>query len=103
MRFCILSALTLLASGVGVAADFTYLHGNLADLSPNTGGTITYRSGRKIELKIPLRNIAIPYAGIVSVELGDVHTPAPDPLYKVWSLKKRFSGKGGDPGADGYV
>lgn len=94
MRPCILTALALLASSVAMAADFTYLHGNFADLLPNTGGTITYRSGRKIELKTPLRKIAIPYAGIVSVELGEVHAPAPDPLYKVWSLHKRFSGKG---------
>ncbi len=93
MRLRIFCAFALLA-GSTAAADFTYLHGNLADLLPNSGGTVSYRSGRKIELKTPLRKIAIPYAGIVSVELGDVHTPTPDPLYKVWSLKKRFSGKG---------
>ncbi len=71
MRLCFLSGLALLA-GSAAAADFTYLHGNLADLLPNSGGTISYRSGRKIELKTPIRKISIPYAGIVSAsELGE--------------------------------
>lgn len=90
MRLLILSLL----AGLAPAADFTYLHGNVTELSPNSGGTITYRSGKAILLKTDLHKIAIPFAKILNAELGEVHSPAPDPIYKVWSIKKRFSGKG---------
>lgn len=93
MRLLTLSALTVLASTLAVAADFTYLGGSLKVLLPASGGTLSYRSGKAIELKTPLHKIAIPYREILSAELGEVHTPVPDPLYKVWSLHKRFANR----------
>jgi hypothetical protein len=84
----------VLLAGSAVASDFTYLSGTVEALSPNSGGTISYSSGKAIQLKTSQQKVAIPYTEIVKAELGDVHTPAPDPIYKVWSLHKRFAPKG---------
>jgi hypothetical protein len=98
MRLFTFSALTVLAGSLALAADgprgFTYLSGNVSELSPNSSGTLSYSDGKKIQLRTPQHALAIPYAAITSVDLGEVHSPAPDPIYKVWSLHKRLSTKG---------
>jgi hypothetical protein len=93
MRLLILSVFALVA-GSAAASDFTYLSGTVPALTPNSGGKLTYSSGKAIQLRTSDQKVAIPYNDIVRVELGEVHTPAPDPIYKVWSLHKRFSPKG---------
>jgi hypothetical protein len=94
MRYLALSVLIVVASSVAVASEFTYLEGSVTMLSPRSGGTISYSTGKSIELKTALHKVAIPYVTITNAELGEVHTPAPDPVYKVWSLHKRFVPKG---------
>ena len=94
MRLLTLSAFTLVAGSLAAAADFTYVSGSLSILTPNSGGTLLYSTGKQIELKTPLHKVAIPFATISKAELGEVHTPTPEPVYKIWSLRKRFANKG---------
>jgi hypothetical protein len=95
MRFLTLSTLTILTGGLLAAADstiVTYIDGNVAGLSPNTGATLYLNNPQSLELKTTLHNVKIPYAQISKAELGSVtpHTPEPEPLYKVWALPKRL-------------
>ena len=95
MRFLTLPTLTILAGGLLAAADsatVTYIDGNVAELSPSTGATLYLNNPQSMELKTPLHKVQIPYAQISKAELGSVmvHTPDPEPLYKVWALPKRF-------------
>jgi len=95
MRFLTFSTLTILTGGLLAAADsatVTYIDGNVAGLSPNSGATLYLNNPHTMELKTALHNIQIPYAQISKAELGVIvpHTPDPEPLYKVWALPKRL-------------
>ena len=95
MRFLTLPTLTLLAGGLLAAADtatVTYIDGNVADLSPNTGATLNLKNPQSLELRTPLHSVQVPYGQISKAELGSVqvHTSEPEPLYKVWALPKRL-------------
>ncbi len=95
MRFLTLPILTILTGGLLAAADsatVTYIDGNVAGLSPSTGATLYMNNPQSMELKTPLHSVQIPYNQISKAELGSVmvHTPDPEPLYKVWALPKRL-------------
>jgi hypothetical protein len=95
MRFLTLPTLTILAGGLLAAADsatVTYIDGNVAELSPNSGATLYLNNSQSMELKTPLHKVQIPYAQISKAELGSViaQTADPEPLYKVWALPKRL-------------
>ena len=80
MRFLTLPTLTILAGGLLAAADsatVTYIDGNVADLSPNSGATLYLNNPQSMELKTPLHKVQIPYGQISKAELGSVmvHTP----------------------------
>ena len=95
MRFLTLPTLTILACGLLAAADsatVTYIDGNVAELTPNSGATLYLNNSQSMELKTPLHKVQIPYAQISKAELGSVlvHTADPKPLYKVWELPKRL-------------
>ena len=95
MRFLTLPTLTILAGGLLAAADstaVTYIDGNVAELSPSTPATLYMSNPQSMELKTPLHTVQIPYAQISKAEAGSVtvHTPEPEPLYKVWALPKRL-------------
>ena len=95
MRFLILPTLTILTGGLLAAADpanVTYIDGNIADLSPNSGATLNMNNPQSMELETPLHKVKIPYSQISNTEMGKlvVHAPAPEPLYKVWTLPKRL-------------
>jgi hypothetical protein len=95
MRFLTLPTLTILAGGLLAAADsatVTYIDGNVAELSPNSGATLYLNNSQSMELKTPLHKVQIPYGQISKAELGSamVHTADPEPLYKVWALPKRL-------------
>jgi hypothetical protein len=95
MRFLTLPTLTILAGGLLAAADsatVTYIDGNVAELSPNSGATLYLNNSQSMELKTPLHKVEIPYKQISKAELGSVmvHTADPEPLYKVWTLPKRL-------------
>jgi hypothetical protein len=95
MRFLTLTSLTVLAGGLLAAADpssVTYVSGNIADWSPNTGATLYMTNAKTMELRAPLHTVQVPYSQISKAELGAIqsHTPESDALYKVWNLPKRF-------------
>ena len=95
MRFLTVPTLTILAGGLLAAADsatVTYIDGNVAELTPNSGATLYMTNPQTLELKTPLHKIQIPYAQISKAEVGSVmvHTADPEPLYKVWALPKRL-------------
>jgi len=95
MRFLTLPILTILAAGLLAAADsatVTYIDGNVAELSPSTGATLYMNNPQSMELKTPLHKVQIPYNQISKAELSAVmvHTPDPEPAYKVWALPKRL-------------
>lgn len=95
MRFLTLPTLTILAGGLLAAADsatVTYIDGNVADLTPNSGATLNMNNPQTMELKTPLHKVQIPYSQISKAEVGSVmvHTADPEPLYKVWALPKRL-------------
>jgi hypothetical protein len=95
MRFLTIPTLTILAGGLLAAADsatVTYIDGNVAELSANSGATLYMNNSQSMELKTPLHKVEIPYKQISKAELGSVlvHTADPEPLYKVWALPKRL-------------
>ena len=56
MRFLTLPTLTILAGGLLAAADsatVTYIDGNVAELSPNSGATLYLNNPQSMELRRP--------------------------------------------------
>jgi hypothetical protein len=96
MRITSLAILSL-AALTAVFADSrpettTYVDGNLAGVSPNTGGTLMFSDDKAMYLHTGLETVAVPYSGISNAELGAVKETSHDvPLYKVWALHKRFA------------
>jgi len=92
-----LTLLAILATAAAFAASnsetATYVDGNVAGVSPNTGGTLTFSDEKAMIFRTGLSNVPVPYSGISNVELGAVKETSHDvPFYKVWQLHKRFSG-----------
>lgn len=97
-RFTCLAAFVLLTGGAAFSATqsetTTYVDGNLTGVSPNTGGTLLFSDDKAMYFRTGLATVAIPYAGVTKAELGATKVNSHDvPLYKVWSLHKRFTGK----------
>ena len=93
-RLITLAVLTSAAAFAASKAETTtYVDGNVAGVTPNTGGTLLLSEDKAMYFRTGLANVAVPYAGISKVELGAVkETSHAVPLYKVWALHKRFSG-----------
>lgn len=96
MRFPTFAALITVGCGLVAAADgpqpVTYVRGNLDGLSPNTGATVDVSGSKAIALHNGTVKVEVPYAAISRAELSqptEVATES-EPLYKVWSLHKRF-------------
>jgi hypothetical protein len=76
------------------AESTTYVDGNLIGISPNTGGTLTLSDDKALSFRTGLGDVDIPYASINKAALGATKVHSENaPLYKVWSLHKRFVGK----------
>jgi hypothetical protein len=96
MRFPTLTTLITLACGLAVAAEgpqpVTYISGNLDGLAPNTGATVDVSGSKAIALNNGAVKVEVPYAAISRAELGQPTevTTESEPLYKVWTLHKRF-------------
>jgi hypothetical protein len=96
MRTLSFAAVSLLACAAAFGATrpetATYVDGNIASVSPNSGGTLTFSEDSAINFKTGSETVSIPYAGISKTEVGatKVHSHSV-PMYKVWSLQKRFS------------
>lgn len=93
-----LAALTVAATTAAPAASrsetTTYVDGNIAGVSPNTGGTLVLSDEKAMSFRTGLSTVAIPWASVTHVELGATKETSHDvPVYKVWALHKRFGGK----------
>src|SRR5712692_5284630 len=98
MRTISFVALSLLTLGAAFGAPrqetATYVDGNIASVSTNAGGTLTFSDDTAMYFKTGSETIPVPYAGISKTELGVTKVHSQNvPLYKVWSLQKRFSEK----------
>ncbi|MGD1097736.1 MAG: hypothetical protein ABSB35_37830 [Bryobacteraceae bacterium] len=98
MRTPSLLALGLLAGAAAFGATpweaTTYVDGNVKDLPPNTGGTLQFPDDKTMYFNAGAKSIPVPYASIDKADLGPTKTHSRDiPLYKIWALPKRFTGK----------
>lgn len=89
-----LAAWTVLACMTAFAASqaetTTYVDGNLAGVSPNTGGTLLFSDDKSMVFRTGLATIAVPYASITKSELGATRTNSHDvAFYKVWARHKK--------------
>src|SRR5579863_4935309 len=81
MRLLTLLSLPVVTCGLALAAQgpegFTYVDGNVTELTANTGGTVSFASDKAVELKTGSNKVEIPYASISKAELGitKVHSP----------------------------
>jgi hypothetical protein len=96
MRTLSFAAVSLLACGAAFGATrpetATYVDGNIASVSPNSGGTLTFSDDSAMNFKAGSETVSIPYAGISKTEAGATKVHSHNvPMYKVWSLQKRFS------------
>ncbi len=98
-RFTSLLGLGILACGAALAASqpqaTTYVGGNLTGVAPNSGGTLTFSDDKSIYFRAGQATVPVPYESITKAELGAVKTRPrkhEDPIYKVWTLQKRFTG-----------
>jgi hypothetical protein len=93
-RFVLLAVLTSAAALAASRAETTtYVDGNLAGVSPNTGGTLLFNDEKSMSFRTGLTSVAVPYSGISNVELGAVKETSHNvPVYKVWALHKRLTG-----------
>lgn len=89
-----LAAWTVLACATAFAASraetSTYVDGNLAGVSPNTGGTLLFSDDNTLVFRTGLTSVSIPYAAVTRSELGATReTSHGKPAYKVWARKKK--------------
>ncbi len=91
MRRTIL-VLPLLATAFAYAGSHsestTYIDGNLAGVTPNSGATLTVSDDKQIVLRTGLANVTVPIERISHAELGAVKEGSHEaPFYKFWSRK----------------
>lgn len=85
-------AIMALAGGAALADSraetTTYVDGNLTNVSPNSGGTLT-SDDKAIHLRTGLENLDVPYTNVSHAELGAVIENSHDvPFYKIWAHKR---------------
>jgi hypothetical protein len=80
------------AFGASRSTAAIYVDGNITGVSPNTAGTLMLTDGTSMYLKTGTATVPVPYTGISKTGLGvtKAHSHMV-PMYKVWSLQKRFS------------
>ena len=88
------AALTVLACGTAFAASraetTTYVDGNIAGVSPNTGGTLVVSDDKELVFRTGLTSIAVPYTAVTKSELGATReTSHGGPAYKIWARRKK--------------
>ena len=90
---CILS-LSLVCAATAFAASraetTTYVDGNLAGVSPNTGGTLLFSDEKAMYFRTGLATVSVPYSAITRSELGATREISHGaPIYKVWARHKK--------------
>jgi hypothetical protein len=93
MKKCILS-FTLVCAATAFAASraetTTYVDGNIAGVSPNTGGTLLFSDEKAMSFRTGLATVSVPYAAITRSELGATREISHGaPIYKVWARHKK--------------
>ncbi len=93
MKKCILS-FTLVSAATAFTASraetTTYVDGNLAGVSPNTGGTLVFSDEKAMSFRTGLATVSVPYAAITRSELGATREISHGaPVYKVWARHKK--------------
>jgi hypothetical protein len=88
------AAWTVLACATAFAASkaetTTYVDGNLAGFSANTGGTLVFSDDKTLVFRTGLATVNVPYDSITKSELGATReTSHGKPLYKVWARHKK--------------
>jgi hypothetical protein len=88
------AAWTVLACATAFAASrsetTTYVDGNLAGVSPNTGGTLVFSDDKSMVFRTGLATVTVPYSAITKSELGATRTTSHDTaIYKVWARHKK--------------
>jgi len=86
-----LAAWTVLACATAFAASraetTTYVDGNLAGVSPNTGGTLLFSDDKTLVFRTGLTTISVPYTAVTKSELGATRETSHGG--KIWSRKKK--------------
>jgi hypothetical protein len=88
------AAWTVLACATVFAASrsetTTYVDGNLAGVSPNTGGTLVVSDEKTLVFRTGLTSISVPYTAVTRSELGATReTTHGGPAYKIWARHKK--------------
>jgi hypothetical protein len=84
--------LSAVALGAGDPRTVTYVSGDLEGVAPQSGAVLDVTGARSLSLRVGEKAFEVPYSSISSAEAGDITTLDTDePLYKVWSLHKRFA------------
>jgi hypothetical protein len=95
MRISSLLTLGIVACGAALASSepTTYVSGDLTGVKPNSGGTLSMTDDKELYFRTAQTSVPVAYDSISKVELGAIKSrPRPhDPVYKVWSIQKRFT------------
>lgn len=68
----------------------TYVDGNLAGITANTGGTLVFSDEKAMSFRTGLATVSVPYSAITRSELGATRENSHDaPFYKVWARHKK--------------
>jgi len=94
MRITSLAALGVLACGAAFSASrsetITYVDGNIAGISPHSGGTLLLSDEAALTFRTGSKTVKVPYSSVTKAELGGTLSHSHDvPMYKVWTLPKR--------------
>jgi hypothetical protein len=94
MRTISFAAWTILACTTAFADSraetTTYVDGNLAGISANTGGTLVFSDDKSMTFRTGLTTVSIPYESITRSELGATRVNKHDvAFYKVWARRKK--------------
>jgi hypothetical protein len=88
LSFALVCAATAFAASR--AETTTYVDGNIAGVSPNTGGTLLFSDEKAMYFRTGLATVSVPYSAITRSELGATREISHGaPVYKVWARHKK--------------
>ncbi|HUA86696.1 MAG TPA: hypothetical protein VMB85_22710 [Bryobacteraceae bacterium] len=89
MRITFLALVLCGAAGAAPQSQTTtYVDGNLAGITPKTGGTLAFDDAKTMHLSTGTTTVEIPYAGVTHAELGAVQENTHQSFFKVWDRFK---------------
>ncbi len=88
LSFALVCASTVFAASR--AETTTYVEGNLAGVSPNTGGTLLFSDEKALVFRTGLATVTVPYTNISKSALGATREISHGaPVYKMWARHKK--------------